>query len=294
MLAVSSRSFDAPDFIYEVKWDGYRCLAYLDDSTFLQSRNLRDLTPVFPELTDLHQNVGTQPAVLDGEIIVLDEAGKPSFSRLQARGRLVDSLKVRRAAGRAPALFIAFDILYCQGENIMSRPLTWRKQLLQESVSPRDNLLISTFIEAGGTDFYNACVRQGLEGVMAKAKESPYLPGRRSPYWRKFRHTHQGEFIIAGYEPGRGDRSLGALILGERRPGGLVYRGKVGTGFDREEEAMLLADLKKLKSAASPFAEPLLDLHRPCWVEPRLVVEVEYLELTPDGRLRHPGYRCLL
>ncbi|MGI6284825.1 non-homologous end-joining DNA ligase [Neomoorella humiferrea] len=293
MLAVAARPFDSPDFIYEVKWDGYRCLAYLDRKTVLQSRNLLDITPAFPELAGLHRWVGMQPAVLDGEIIIPGEEGRPSFSRLQARGRLADPLKIRQAALQTPAVFVAFDLLYCRGENIMPQPLHWRKGLLQEAVQPGDNLVISSFIETHGTTFFAACARQGLEGVMAKAKESPYLPGRRSSHWRKIRHIRQGEFIIVGYEPGTGGRRLGALILGTYRQGRLVYRGKVGTGFDREEERRLLAELKKLKAVPPPFGEPVPGLTRPRWVEPRLLCTVEYLEQTPDGCLRHPVYRGL-
>ncbi|MDN5327338.1 MAG: ligase 1 [Moorella sp. (in: firmicutes)] len=183
MLAVAGRPFDSPDFIYEVKWDGYRCLAYLDRKTILQSRNLLDITPAFPELAGLHRWVRMQPAVLDGEIIIPGEKGRPSFSRLQARGRLADPLKIRQATRQNPAVFVAFDLLYCWGENIMPRPLYWRKGLLQEAVRPGDNLVISSFIETHGTTFFAACVRQGLEGVMAKAKDSPYLPGPTGARW---------------------------------------------------------------------------------------------------------------
>lgn len=293
MLAVAGRPFDSPDFIYEVKWDGYRCLAYLDRKTILQSRNLLDITPAFPELAGLHRWVRMQPAVLDGEIVVPGEEGRPSFSRIQARGILADPLKIRHAALQSPAVFVAFDLLYCRGENIMPQPLHWRKGQLQEAVQPGDNLVISSFIETHGTTFFAACARQGLEGVMAKAKDSPYFPGRRSSYWRKIRYTRQGEFIIVGYEPGTGGRRLGALILGTCRQGRLAYRGKVGTGFDREEEQMLLVELKKLKAVPPPFEEPVPGLTRPRWVEPRLVCTVEYLEQTPDGHLRHPSYRGL-
>ncbi|MBE3572173.1 MAG: non-homologous end-joining DNA ligase [Moorella humiferrea] len=293
MLAVASRPFDSPDFIYEVKWDGYRCLAYLDRKTVLQSRNLLDITPAFPELAGLHCRVGMQPAVLDGEIIIPGEGGRPSFSRLQVRGRITDPVKIRQAARQNPAVFVAFDLLYCRGENIMSRPLSWRKGLLREAVRTGDNLALSTFIETEGISFFAACTRQGLEGVVAKAKDSPYLPGRRSSYWQKFRQTRAGEFLIVGYEPGAGDRLLRALILGEYRQGRLVYRGKVGTGFDREEEERLLAALKGLKTVSPPFGEPVADPARTRWVEPLLVCTVEYLEQTPDGRLRHPTYRGL-
>lgn len=293
MLAVISRPFDSPDFLYEIKWDGYRCLAYLEGQTLLQSRNLLNITPTFPELASLHQRVKGQPAVLDGEIIVPGKDGKPSFSLLQGRGRLGDPLKVRQAARRTPAIFVAFDLLYYQGENIMPEPLRRRKERLQEALAPGENLIVSSFIENYGMKFYEACVGQGLEGVMAKELDSPYLPGKRSPRWRKFRHTRAGEFIIAGYEPGAGGRLLGSLILAECREGQLVYRGKVGTGFDRQEEKKLLVELQQLQPGPPPFKENIPELRKPRWVQPRLVCTVEYLELTPDGRLRHPTYRGL-
>jgi len=293
MLAVSSPPFDSPHFLYEVKWDGYRCLAYIVGKTILQSRNLRDFTPSFPELSNLHYRVKAQPVVLDGEIIILDEKGLPSFNLLKARGSLTGEWKVRRAASRFPALFVAFDLLYYRGENIMSKPIEVRKSLLQESVSGSDNLALSNFIDTYGTSFFESCLKQGLEGVMAKEKGSPYLPGRRSSYWRKFKRTQQGQFLILGYQPGTGRRRLGALLLGEYKNGRLIYRGKVGTGFDREEEERLLMQLERLSTTDPPFKEPVPGLTRPRWVEPRLICKVEYLEETPEGFLRHPSYRGL-
>ncbi|GFN23804.1 ATP-dependent DNA ligase [Thermanaeromonas sp. C210] len=293
MLAVSSEPFDSPDFIYEIKWDGYRCLAYIDGKTILQSRNLQDLTRSFPDLSYFHHSVKGQPLVLDGEIIVLDDTGRPSFNFLKARGNLIDEWKVRRAAARAPALLVVFDVLYYRGQDVMARPLEVRKGWLQEAVRPTDNLIISGFISTYGTRFFESCLEQGLEGVMAKEKGSPYLPGRRSSYWRKFRRTREGQFLILGYQPGTGRRELGALLLGEYLDGRLVYRGKVGTGFDREEERHLLAELEKLPSLLPHQVEGLAGIRGVRWVEPRLVCKVEYLEETPEGRLRHPSYRGL-
>jgi len=293
MLAVSSDPFDSPDFIYEIKWDGYRCLAYMDGKTILQSRNLQDFTRSFPDLSHLHHSVRGQPLVLDGEIIVLDEAGRPSFNLLKARGNLSDKGKVRRAAARAPALLVVFDVLYYRGQNVMASPLEVRKGRLEEAVHPADNLIISGFITTHGTRFFESCLEQGLEGVMAKKKGSPYLPGRRCSYWRKFRRTREGRFLILGYQPGSGRRKLGALLLGEYLDGRLLYRGKVGTGFGREEEQELLAVLEQLPGAQMPPVEGITGIHGVRWVEPRLECKVEYLEATPEGRLRHPSYRGL-
>ncbi|MCL4439653.1 MAG: non-homologous end-joining DNA ligase [Firmicutes bacterium] len=293
MLAVPSQPFDSEEFIYEVKWDGYRCLAYLNGRTILQSRNLIDLTPGYPDLTSLHQASKLEGVVLDGELLVLNKEGQPSFHLLQTRSKLRDPIKIRQAARKTPAIFMAFDILYWGGGNVMSRPLHSRQELLRETVREQTSLVISQFIETKGINFYRACLDRGLEGVMAKQKDSPYLPGQRSLYWRKFRYTRSEEFIILGYEPGRGSRLLGSLILGAYRDGQLVYRGKVGTGFTYREQTELVQELKQLRSLASPIRESGPELSHPCWVEPKLVCQVEYLEKTPDGCLRHPVYHGL-
>ncbi|TDA69985.1 MAG: ATP-dependent DNA ligase [Clostridia bacterium] len=286
MLAVPGSPFDSPEFIYEVKWDGYRCLAYLDRETRLQSRNLLDISARFPELADLHRTVTATPVVLDGEIIVLGEDGRPSFSRLQARGRLSEPR-------RTPAIYVAFDALFYQGQNICREPLLRRKERLEQAVPERENLIISRYVEEHGRDFFRACVQAGLEGTMAKEKGSLYLPGKRSPHWRKFRHTRQGDFVVVGYEPGRGKRLLGSLILAESRDGNLVYRGKVGTGFDRGEEEYLWQQLLNLAPSPPPFSAIPQEASRAIWVQARLVCTVRYLEMTPEGCLRHPVYAGL-
>ena len=289
MLAVSSPPFDSPRFISEVKWDGYRALAFLDGKTRLQSRNLMDITPLFPEMGRLHLQVEGQPAVLDGERVAVDREGKPSFSLLQTQGGL------RAPRPDAPLLFVAFDILYHKGQDIMAWPLRERKRLLQEAVTPGERLLLSEFIEGEGKAFWEACRVQGLEGIMAKAKESPYLPGVRSRHWRKIRAFYQGEFFIVGYEPGRGRRLLGSLILAEKVGERWEYRGKVGTGFTLTEERRLLECLRPLETPSSPFlGEKIEDLRDPRWVKPLLSCRVDYREKTPEGRLRHPVYRGLI
>ncbi|RKO67547.1 non-homologous end-joining DNA ligase [Desulfofundulus salinus] len=292
MLATSSRPFDSPDFLYEVKWDGYRVLAYLDGGTLLRSRNLRDITATFPELEELHKCVKKQPAIIDGEIVIFQD-GRPSFAALQARGRLEDPLKIKGMARRHPAILMAFDVLYAGGRSLLNEPLRRRKELLAEMIKPGDQVLVSEFVLHQGRAFTAACVARGLEGVMAKHLDSPYLPGRRSPYWRKFRHTKEADLVICGYQAGRGRRRLGALLLGGYRGEELVYQGKVGTGFNREEEEHLLELLSRLVIPRPVLALPPVEARRTIAVEPVLVCAVEYLTLTAGGLLRHCSYRGL-
>lgn len=291
MLAVSGKPFDDPNFIYEIKWDGFRCLAYLNkDKTVLRSRNLLDLTPSFPELAGLHRYVKGYPALLDGEIVAFKN-GLPSFGALQARGLGSGSPGIKNLAGKEPALFIAFDLLYTGGVSCMEEPLERRKDLLAGSVNAGGPAVVVNFISGAGRDFFQACAAKGLEGVMAKRLGSPYLPGRRSPAWQKFRHVLEAELLICGYQAGRGGRKLGALILGKGTNGKIVYRGKVGTGFSQLEERRLLALLGALGVDEPAVPAPPKEKRLTYWVKPLLTCSVEYLGLTDDGLLRHPLYR---
>ncbi|MEW6423942.1 MAG: non-homologous end-joining DNA ligase [Bacillota bacterium] len=290
MLAVNGEPFDSPDFLYEVKWDGYRCLAYLEDGTVLRSRNLKDLTPAFPELANLHPLVKKRPALLDGEIVAFKN-GLPSFAALQARGRINDPLKIRRMAAVNPAIFVAFDVLYLGGASLLAKPLKERKEILAGAVGDGP-LVISDFVFEKGKEFFEACRERSLEGMVAKHLASPYLPGKRSRYWRKIRSTKEMDLIIFGYEKGRGERKLGALLLADYFAGAFIYRGKVGTGFSKHEEEFLMELLKPLETKHPPgdflFRANTKNIH---WVKPVLICTVSYLALTEDGLLRQPRYQ---
>ncbi len=293
MLAVSSAPFDSGDYLFEIKWDGYRGLLYLDDTTQIRSRNLQDLTAVFPELGGIHRQVGRLPAILDGEIIVLDK-GMPSFDALQSRGRTNDAVRIKQAALKLPAVFVAFDVLYAAGEPVMNLPLLERKEILAAMVKAENNLLLSQFVTERGVDFYRACVEKDLEGVVAKRLDSVYLPGKRSHSWKKIRRVKSADLVICGYEGARQSDDLRAIIVADFSQGRLTYRGKVGTGFSFREKQRLTELLKPLETAAPPFkVPPKKDLHNPKWVAPRYVCEVHYSELTADGRLRHASFKGL-
>lgn len=292
MLAVSANPFDSENYIFEIKWDGYRCLAYLDGGTELRSRNLHELTGIFPELNQLHHLVDRLPALLDGEIVIFQN-GLPSFSALQTRGRLTDSVRIKQAAKKLQAVYMAFDLLYLDGAPVMAEPLAYRKEKLKEIIREGDLVQVPDYLRGEGILFAGACAKQGLEGVVAKKSDSLYLPGKRSANWKKIRHTREADLVICGYLRGRGGRRLGALVLGGYGQGGLLLQGKVGTGFSVQTETDLLARLKPLETGTPTLSFPGTAIRDVQWVKPELVCTVEYLALTRDGLLRHPSFKGL-
>ncbi|MFZ5652023.1 MAG: non-homologous end-joining DNA ligase [Bacillota bacterium] len=293
MLAVSSQPFDSREYIFEVKWDGYRAMAYLDKGvTELRSRNLLDISGMFPDLVGIHRHVKSLPALLDGEVVVFS-GGRPSFGAIQSRGRLTNAVKIKRYSEMMPATYVAFDILYVSGRAVMDEPLLRRKEMLAAEVKGGGSLAVSEYVAENGVLLAEAARDQGLEGIMAKSLNSPYLPGRRSPYWKKVRHTREADLGICGYRVGKGGRRLGALLLCGSIKGKTVYVGKVGTGFSREIEEDLISRLQKIKTAEPQVAVPRKDAAGVTWVRPHLVCTVEYLETTGGGYLRHPSFKGL-
>ncbi|MCL6478130.1 MAG: non-homologous end-joining DNA ligase [Peptococcaceae bacterium] len=291
MLAVKSAPFDSEEYLFEIKWDGYRALAYLDTgATELRSRNQLDITGRFPELGKMHLSVKQLPALLDGEVVVF-KGGKPSFSTLQARGRLTDPLKIKRASVNTPALYLPFDMLYASGRPILGESLARRKEILAGAVNPP--LVVADFVTGSGNLFARAARDQGLEGIMAKALNSPYLPGKRSSYWKKIRFTEEADLVICGYRAGKGGRRLGALLLCGCKSGKMIFLGKVGTGFNRETEDELIGRLLALHTESPAVAVPREEARHVIWVRPELVCTVEYSEKTAEGYLRHPSFKGL-
>ncbi|SFG50362.1 bifunctional non-homologous end joining protein LigD [Desulfotomaculum arcticum] len=293
MLAVRAKPFDHPDYIFEVKWDGYRCLAYLEKGiTRLLSRNQKDLTGAFPDLADMHAMLSDLPLVLDGEIIVM-AGGKPSFDALQSRAGLKDRLQISQAVLKLPALFMTFDILYHQGKSLLDLPLHKRREVLETVIKSPGKVVVSETITEDGVDFYHACVQQGLEGIMAKQINGRYLPGNRSPLWKKIRHTLEADLVICGCRAGNGSRILGALVLGAWNGKSFIYQGMVGTGFSKVEERSLLEKMQPLKTDRPWLTGADIPARSVYWTRPELVCQVEYLTLTREGYLRHPVYKWL-
>lgn len=214
MLAVPGVPFDSPDYLYEVKWDGIRCLAYLGKETSLFSRNGNNLTYHYPELQDLHLASSGTPVIIDGELVTF-EGDKPSFYRLLTRNRLQNKASILQAAAQFPAVLMVFDILYLRGKSVLNQPLLERKQLLADNLANRAALSLCEYVKGEGTTFFQAVCKLGLEGMVAKQTDSLYYPGKRSQAWQKVKRMQEEDLVICGYTSGKGHRqSLGALILG--------------------------------------------------------------------------------
>ncbi len=292
MLAVPAPPFDSPAHLFEIKWDGERCLAFLTTGTRLQSRNLRDITFQYPELATIHRQLRKNGVVLDGEIIAL-ENGKPSFFRLQSRMHATSEQRIKEERLTNPVVYVVFDLLYVEGKPLLHLPLSRRRELLDALLIPTEHLIISTCHPEQGRALFQQVAALGLEGVIGKEKNSPYLPGKRSPAWKKARVTKSANFVIGGYTTnphGRGD--LSALVLGAYEDEALLSYGLVGTGLSQAEITHLLALFAPLTRAQSPLVDPPR-LAAVTWLEPKLVCEVEYLQVTADRRLRHPLYKGL-
>jgi ATP-dependent DNA ligase len=243
-------------------------------------------------LGGIHHNVSGLPALLDGEVVVFS-GNSPSFGDLQARGRLSDAGKIKRAAEKNPAVYLAFDILYCAGRPVLEETLEHRKHLLAETVKGDAGLVIPEFVRGEGLLFAEAARQRGLEGVVAKAVKSPYLPGKRSSYWKKIRYAREADLVICGYKAGQGGRRLGSLLLCSFSGGQPLFAGKVGTGFSRGTEAEIIGRLGNLVAAEPYAAVPRGEAAGVTWVRPELVCTVKYLEKTREGYLRHPSFKGL-
>jgi bifunctional non-homologous end joining protein LigD len=277
------------DWLYEVKWDGYRALGYLHGGEVaLVSRNGNDLTARFENVAkQVVKAAKTPDCVLDGEICALDERGRSSFSAMQ------------QSKPGTPLVYYVFDLLEVEGDPIVDEPLTERRKRLERLLDRRNRTVLLSEAFDDGEALFAAAQEQGLEGIVAKRPESRYQPGKRSREWLKVKTHGRQEFVVAGYTKGTGRRakSFGSLILGAYRDGELVYVGNVGTGFGEAEIQRLLEKLRPLERPDPPFGEvpkmPRIRKGDVVWVEPRLVCEVEFSEWTHDGRLRQPSYQGL-
>jgi bifunctional non-homologous end joining protein LigD len=274
---------------FEVKWDGYRAIATEagGDAT-LTSRNGNDLTARFQNVAkEIPKAVRTPDCVLDGEVCALDEAGRSSFSAMQ------------QGKPGTPIVFYVFDVLEIEGDPVIDLPLVERRKLLEGLLDRRNKTVRLSDTFDDGQALFEAAKQQQLEGIMAKRLDSRYLPSKRTRDWLKIKTHSEQEFVVAGYTKGTGRRasSFGSLVLGYYVGNELVYAGNVGTGFNSKEIEKLLDKLRPLQHDTPPFREvpkmPKVRKSDVVWVEPQLVVEVEFAEWTHDGRLRAPSYQGL-
>jgi bifunctional non-homologous end joining protein LigD len=260
------------------------------------SRNDNDVTAGYPELAEVGSLLGSHSAILDGEIVAYDR-GRPSFETLQARMH-VRGAKVKQLAAEVPVTLLLFDIMQLDGKATTALTYTQRRAVLEGLELAGSHVLTPPAFHEAPTTVLAASRAQGLEGVVAKAVDSSYVPGRRSPSWIKVKHEHTQEVIIGGWKPGEGGRAgrIGSLLLGINNDAGeLVYVGHVGTGFSDRALVELGTRLKPLQRKTPPFAGGVPRLHArdAVWVTPSLVGEVSYSEFTRDLRLRHPSWRGL-
>lgn len=291
MLATSwSEPFTDAEWMFEVKWDGVRTLLYFDgDLVQLRSRSGNDVTATYPELTAFSTDV---PVVLDGEVIALDDAGRPSFGRLQQRMNLSAPHLVADAVSATPVSYMVFDVLHYGGAPVLSLPWSERREILT-SLDFEPPFLVSEAIAENPTDLWQFVVERNLEGIVAKRLESRYRPGVRTPEWRKITTTRTVRAVVGGFTQGDGGRShsFGALLLGLWSEDGLRWIGSVGTGFSDGDLGAIRTALDEMVLDRTPFV-PHADMPKNVtWVFPQLVAMVEYKEWTAVGRLRAPVFK---
>lgn len=272
---------DDDRWAYEIKYDGYRTLAFVDAGDVrLQSTNLRDVTATYPELAPLATGVHAASAVLDGELVVLDDEGRPRFDLMQRHTR--------------PAVLFVFDVLRVEEHDVIALPYEDRRRLLEQLVEPGSHWTVPSYRIGGGPELLAATGAQGLEGIMAKRLGSPYVPGKRTPNWRKIKHRRRVEVVVGGYTTGEGNRSgtFGSLLVGRPTEAGLVFAGGVGTGFDQQRLADLTARLRAIRTDRCPFTElpPPSYRRNATWVEPVLTAAIEITEFTNDGLVRQASF----
>jgi bifunctional non-homologous end joining protein LigD len=288
MLAtLTDERFSSPDWIFERKVDGVRCLAVRDgDGTELWSRNHKSMSLSYPELCEALDQRGPDRFVADGEIVAFDGA-QTSFAKLQARIHLTKPQDIERT-GVTVYLYL-FDLLVLGDADLTRRPLRERKRLLRAAFDFGGPVRYSTHRNEVGEEYYEEACEKGWEGLIAKRADAPYTSGR-SRDWLKFKCVAGQEFVVGGFTDPQGSRQgLGALLVGYFQGGRLRYAGKVGTGYNAETLRMLEKRLGRRERDASPFADTVAEKGAH-WVEPELVAQIGFTEWTTAGRLRHPRY----
>jgi bifunctional non-homologous end joining protein LigD len=289
--ALADRPPRGDEWLFEVKWDGVRAIAFVDHGDVrLQSRSGIRCERQYPELAVIHHQIGAETAVLDGEIAVLDEKGVSRFHLIQPRIANADPNAVAHLVRSTPVVYFAFDLVYLDGYDLRNVDLARRRELLEEFLTPAGVLRLSEAFPGAGAEMLDAARENGLEGIIAKRAGSCY-ESRRSSDWLKIKIVSQQEFVIGGFTEPQGDRDyFGALVLGLHDDGELRWVGNVGTGFDQKTLTAIYAKLKPLIVKNCPFAERPKPDRGMTWVRPELVCQVKYANWTPDQRLRAPVF----
>jgi bifunctional non-homologous end joining protein LigD len=274
--------FDNPDWLFEIKWDGYRAVAFIENGkSRLVSRNQNDLTRRYPELEDLPNFVKAKNAILDGEVVALDDQGRPSFSLMQQRTGFHPRGKRGPANADITVLYYAFDLLYLDGYDWRRVPLEARKEKLKSIIITGDALRYSDHYEREGKAVFQLATEKGLEGIVAKKRNTTYQE-RRSSDWLKLKIRHRVECVIGGYTEPEGSRAhFGSIVLGlYDKQGRLIHVGQAGSGFTQTSLEEIWKLLKKRETKQNPFYGEVEALRKVFWVRPDLVAEIEYTEWT--------------
>jgi bifunctional non-homologous end joining protein LigD len=283
---------------FEIKWDGIRAIAYCRPGRLrVESRNLRDITAGYPELRGLLEDLGMSEVVLDGEIVAFDEAGRPSFERLQRRMHVTSPSAVKRLSASTPVIYAIFDILHLDGESLMALPYEERRARLAALELSGPAWRVPEAHRGDGARLLEATRAQGLEGIVAKRLDSRYEPGARNGCWVKVKNVRRQELVVGGWLPGEGRRQdrIGALLVGYYEGDTLRFAGRVGTGFTERTLDELAARLAPLRRERPPFSGVKKGQipREAVWVEPELVAEVEFVAWTREGVLRAPSFKGL-
>lgn len=287
LIGVEGASFDSEEYIYELKLDGERCIAYLDrDKTVLKNKRNMLMLPKVPELAEIHKNVNVR-CILDGELAVIKD-GKPDFFEIQKRSMMSNPVKIDMAAKKYPACFTAFDILYFEDRQVTDLTLMERKSLLQKAViSENGRFAVSRFIEKNGIAFYNLAKQKELEGIVAKHRDSKYYFDKRTKDWIKIKYLQDDDFVVLGYV--LKENSMNSIILGQYSNGQLIYKGHVTLGVGGEP----FQKMKSLDRTSCPFSEIPKGNENAVWVKPELVCTVKYMMKTESGGMRQPVFKGL-
>jgi bifunctional non-homologous end joining protein LigD len=309
MLAKNGRipESDSDEWAYEIKWDGIRALAYADHGRWsMLSRRLEDVTARYPELSPIGEALADHAAILDGEVVALDQDGRPRFQLIQSRMGLSSPAAVKARASQTPVDYVIFDLLHLDGHCVRELPYVQRRELLEELGLDGPRWRTPRYRHGGGASLLAAARDQGLEGIVAKRCDSPYRPGRRSSEWIKERVWRTQEFVIGGYIPGEGRRSgrVGSLLvgyydrraseLGEGEAQTLHFAGGVGSGLTEELIRHLTRELGERERPDSPFgvgAPSGPKARYAVWCQPELLCEVAWTEWTDEGTLRQPAFK---
>jgi bifunctional non-homologous end joining protein LigD len=294
MLATpSDQPFDDPEWLFEIKWDGYRAVSFIQEGEVrLVSRNQNDLTGQYPELHDLPKLVNARTAILDGEIVALDEEGRSSFSLMQQRTGIRHGGRRTAARSDIPVLYYVFDLLYLDGSDLRHVSLEQRKETLAQIITPGDFIRYSDHF-AQGVKLFEAAKQKRLEGILAKKRASHYEE-RRSHEWLKIKITHTLECMIGGYTDPEGSRQhFGSVVLGlYDKKGRLIHVGQAGSGFDQKTLAAVWQLLKELQTSRSPFHGAVDALRQVHWVRPELVAEIKFSQWTHETTEAGPKLRA--